>query len=428
MTPFAAVEALRVFLLTDPRQPPIPVGRMAWSGRQRASVFEYDAAFLASGLELSPFRLPLGRGGQLARSDPFEGLHGLFADSLPDGWGRRLTDRRLVQDGIDPGSLTPVDRLSLIGQAGMGALTYAPDRATGPEEHDTLILDQLYAQAARADRDDAVADLVRLERLNGGSTGARPKAMIHVAADGRIMTSAAPDREAWLVKFASRSDPPDSGAVEAAYAEMARLAGLQMPPTRFVPSEDGSAACTGYFMVQRFDRQGLIRRHVHTASGLLHADHRVPSLTYEDLLTLTRKLTGEQRQVDEQFRRAAFNVLAGNRDDHARNHAFVLDLDRKRYMISPAYDLTPSTGMGGEHALTINGRGKDIGPADLQALARHGALPARRASAIIDEVIAAIGSWPRIAERLPMGKPSRTAVGARLDLLLQPFGAGIPAG
>jgi len=419
------VDLLHVSLDIGKGQGPIKIGRLAWSAARRLSVFEYDTAFVAQGVELSPFRLKLSSNAQTARYDPFEGLFGLFADSLPDGWGRRLTDRRLQSQGINPTTLTPVDRLSLIGRTGMGALTYEPDASSPLAGTQDLVLDTLYADAALFDRGEDATDLVRLERLNGGSTGARPKAMIHIAPDGSLWAAPALDREAWIVKFASLSDGPDVGAMEAAYAVMARQAGLRMPETRFFPADapDRKTASNGYFGTKRFDRVGIRRNHVHTAAGALHADYRTPSLTYEDLLTLTRLMTRDQDEVDEQFRRAAFNVLAGNRDDHAKNHAFVLDADQLSYRLTPAYDITQSDGMGGEHALAVNGRGKAIGPDDLKALARHGGLPPARAQRIIEEVIDAIQDWFAIADTLPIARAQRLRTGALLDALLRPFGA-----
>lgn len=424
MTSFKPVGILQVALRHDTKSPPVPMGRLAWSRDRRAAVFEYDAPFLRTGMDLSPFQLPLTSESRVSPTRPFDGMFGLFADSLPDGWGRRITDRRLIHSGVDPRNLNPVDRLALIGSSGMGALTYEPDRSFG-EMPGGLDLDALYRDMARADRDDDIVDFDRLERLNGGSAGARPKAMVHIDASGCLMTTPADDRQAWLVKFAARNDPPDFGAVEAAYAEMARRSGLRISETKFLPSRTKNSGCAGYFATKRFDRQGARRILTHTVAGLLHADHTMPSITYETLLNVTRKITKDQDSVEEQFRRAVFNVVSGNRDDHTKNHAFCFDITARRYQVSPAYDLTPSSGAGGEHACTINHKGKNIGRDDLLVLARHGSIPHERACSIIDEVTNAVRQWPAIADEYGMSRITQKTISAMIDPCLKPFGNSI---
>jgi serine/threonine-protein kinase HipA len=96
----------------------IKMGRLAM--KDRKIYFEYDPSFLELKLSLSPFKLPL-KPGVIVSDDPlFEGLFGIFNDSLPDGWGRLLLDRKLMQMGINPASLTPLDRLSYVGHRGLG--------------------------------------------------------------------------------------------------------------------------------------------------------------------------------------------------------------------------------------------------------------------------------------------------------------------
>lgn len=114
----------------------------------------------------------------------------------------------------------------------------------------------------------------------------------------------------------------------------------------------------------------LARVHVATASGLLHASHLVPSTDYETLLRLTLRLTGDLRLGEAQMRRAVFNVLAHNRDDHTKQHSFTLRDGAWR--LAPAYDLTFSTGAGGEHALTVGGRGTGISAEDLLRMGPRG--------------------------------------------------------
>ena len=411
MNEFPGVHSLAVHISSGGQN--IKVGTLAWSRVNRRAVFEYDPAFLEQGHDLSPWHLRRpgsARQGLMAQAGPFDGLHGLFADSLPDGWGRYLTDRRLAETEIDHRSLTPLDRLSLIGSGGMGALVYSPetafprlDKSISPRlaqagiDIDRIATEIETIQMA-VDGTSGLVDLDELYGLHGGSSGARPKIMAHEMADGRLGTGEAGSMPQWLIKFPARDDDPWIGNVEAAYAMMAGHAGIQMPETRLFPSADRNSAVSGFFGARRFDRamgsSGIAgRRLVHTAAGLAHADHRQPSFSYESLIAMTRHLTKDQLQVEEQFRRAAFNVLSSNRDDHTKNHAFLYDVPTKKWTLTPAYDLTPSAGMGGEHAMTIGGKGTSFDRSDLEVLATKARIGPKAAGEIIDQVIEAIMKW-----------------------------------
>lgn len=369
------------------------VGRLAW--RDRRAWFEYDGAFLQSGLELSPFHLRL-RGGVIeAPTGPFDGLFGLFDDSLPDGWGRLLQDRRATSLGIAPATLTPLDRLAVVGRTALGALAYEPDLGERAEP-DRVDLDELAAASARVLEGAADDVLPELLRLGGSPQGARPKVLVWLRpSDAHVATgSDAPSAEhrRVLVKFAAQSDDAEAGAVEHAYHQLARRAGIDVPDAWLVPSR----ASRGWFAVERFDRTpDGGHRPVHTLCGLLHADHRLPSLDYVGAHAAVHRLTGDQRAVEQLFRRMVFNVVAHNRDDHTKQVSLVLDAEGWR--LAPAYDLTRSDGPGGEHAMAVAGRG-DPDLAAVLAVAKAAGVPARRARAVVDEVgDAVVGGWPAVA-------------------------------
>jgi len=216
------VSALEV-RLADTRD--VRVGRLAQPGRVMA--FEYDPAFLETGLQLSPLHLPLRRGVLEAPPTPFSGLHGVFNDSLPDGWGLLLMDRAFRKRGISRESISAADRLSYLGRRGMGALTYHPE--TGPDdEQDALDLAELAAQSERLLEGSGEDVLPELMRAGGSPGGARPKVVVAWRErDGAIVSGSDEVPEgyrAYIVKFGSREDPPDAGAIELAYAAMARAA------------------------------------------------------------------------------------------------------------------------------------------------------------------------------------------------------------
>lgn len=371
------------------------LGTLAWSGTERRSYFEYAPEFLAMPLLISPFHLMSRTGVIAAPRDPFDGLHGLFNDSLPDGWGRLLLDRRLQRAGIDYHALTPLDRLSAVGRSGMGALTYIPEFSHDIETAGDL--DWFVDQVAMVQAEVDAADIDALQGAQGGSAGARPKIMIGFKRDQNSIIfdygqKLDPSFEHWIVKSRSSDDPSDIGAEEQAYALMARAAGIDMAETRLFNTRKGNRL----FATRRFDRASSGRLHMHTASGLLNASHREPSVTYKMLHKLTLLMTRDTAEVLQMFRRMVFNVLTRNRDDHAKNHAFLMGASGE-WRLSPAYDLTYSSGPGGEHSADIAGEGRAPGTQHMLNVAKAASIPARIANEIIDEVRATVGCWPAFA-------------------------------
>jgi len=371
-----------------------PVGRLAI--RDRIIYFEYNEAFIQKSLEISPFRLPLRRGVIELPQRPFEGLAGVFSDSLPDGWGRLLLDRLLRSQGILPASISPLDRLAHVGLSGMGALVYEPDNS--PADNQGLIdLDHLALQTEQVLQGSSEEVLKELLALNGSSAGARPKALIAVSSDRKQITYGTGQLqqgfEPWLVKFPNTQDGQDSGAIEYVYALMAKEAGVLMPDVHLFSSQKGA----GYFAVKRFDRDGNKRLHMHTAGGLLHSDFRTPSLDYENLLNLTGALTKDIREVEKMYRLAVFNVLAHNRDDHAKNFSFLMD-ENGTWKLAPAYDLTFSSGMNAEQSTSVMGEGRNPKISHLTKLGQDAKLAKKLIEEIIDQTVNALDNWNELAQ------------------------------
>ena len=377
----------------------IPVGRLALDGN--AVVFEYDPAFAASGLSLNPAFGAVRPGLHHPRDrQVFRGLHGVFADSLPDAWGDLLLERRLRRAGISVSSLTVLDRLALVGRRGRGALVYEPADGVDPAAPAgaEVDLNRLARDAGEVLEGHESGVLRELERLGGSSGGARPKVQVALDDAGHARAHEAatlpPGFTDWIVKFRSTADRADIGPLEAAYAEAARHAGIAMPRTRLISAQRGP----GYFATERFDRKPAGGRvHMLSIAGMLDADWAVPSIDYETLLGAVRSATRDEQAVLQMFRRMVFNVVAGNRDDHAKQHALLLDRDGA-WRLSPAYDLTLASGPGNEHYLSVNGRGRDVRRRDLLAAGDAQSIGARHANAIIDEVVAAIDQLPAIAK------------------------------
>lgn len=338
------------------------VGRMALTPEGLCG-FEYDAEWIQSGFSISPFYLPLKPGLILAKRDPFAGNFGVFDDSLPDGWGNLLLDRYLQEKGIDPYKLNILERLSLIGSTGRGALEYRPDKRIATDD-EFLDFDHLAKAAAKIlENKESVGDVDLLYKYGGSSGGARPKVFAKI--EGRE----------WLVKFKATSDLVNVGEVEYGYSLLAKECGILMAETRLFDNR--------YFGVERFDRAPQGKIHTVSAAGLLNADYRIPSLDYSLLLKLTLNLTKDMEQVVEMFRLMVFNVLISNMDDHAKNFSF--QWINGEWRLSPAYDLLPSSGFNGYHTTTINGKGEPT-VADIIAVATQIGLSKQQATNIIEEL------------------------------------------
>ena len=350
------------------------VGTMA-KYKNYYAAFEYEKEWLADGFSISPFSLPLEKKVFIPKIDPFDGLFGVFADSLPDGWGRLLVDRLMRNNGYYPEEMGNLDRLAIVGNSGMGALAYRP--ATELLQTDKMrTLDEIAAECGKVLHEENSSDLDYLFLKGGSSGGARPK----------IMTTV--DGEEWIIKFPSSHDGKDIGKQEFDYAVCAKACGIHMEEVRLFASDK----CSGYFGTKRFDRVGNHKRiHMVSVAGLLETSHRIPNLDYELLMRLTLQLTKDMEECMKLYRLMCFNVFAHNRDDHSKNFTYLYREEEKRWVLSPAYDLTYSNSIGGEHATTVHGNGRNPGREDILAVAKsiglnHG--KAIRVAKEIEEIVA----------------------------------------
>ncbi|MGI8527176.1 MAG: type II toxin-antitoxin system HipA family toxin [Pseudolabrys sp.] len=401
------VERLTVRLGAPDRS--VEVGTLVWSREERRAYFEYGREFLDAPLPLSPINLAVSAGLKAAPYHPFDGLHGLFNDSLPDGWGRLLLDRHVKKQNYDHLALSPLDRLAYVGTKGMGALRYIPEKTCRHSGSGEVDLDWLASQAEQVQREVETADVDRLLEMGGSSGGARPKIMIGLdPKKGMVLedlgTGVPQGYEPWMVKFRSTNDPKEIGSEEYAYSLMASAAGIEMPPTQLLKTSNGS-----YFAVRRFDRPPEGSLHFQTASGLLDADHRTPQIDYDNLLRLTRMLTRDERRVRQVFRRMVFNVLAHNRDDHSKNHAFRMEADGVWHP-TPAYDITLSAGPAGEHSLAVAGEGRAPGRDHIMKVAKDASIPKAEADAIFEEVRSAVAKWPEYASSAALSDPRTSEI------------------
>lgn len=390
---------------------PIAIGRLALQNGR--IYFEYDAEFVKGKLDISPFKLPLKTGVQTFNISLFEGLPGVFNDSLPDGWGRLLLDRVMRSRGYLPESFSALDRLSHVGRSGMGALVYEPEQINQTID-ESISLDVLAKQSRQVLEGGSNEVFAELLALNGSSAGARPKAMIGVNSDKSKIIQGLHQLptgyEPWLVKFSNHQDGEDAGAIEYVYSLMAREAGIEIEETHLFPANKGS----GYFATRRFDQLSNEKRlHMHTACGLLHSDFRIPSLDYQDLIKLTMMLTRDVREAQKMFRLAVFNVLSHNRDDHAKNFSYLMN-EQGKWRFAPAYDLTFSSGPDGEQSTMVIGEAKKPAANHLMQLANLTDLTPKQAQQIIDQTRSALAKWESLAKNFAVSKANISRVKERI--------------
>lgn len=347
------------------------VGTMALY-ENRLAVFEYDGEWLRDGFSISPFSLPLEKKVFVPKIDPFEGLFGVFADSLPDGWGRLLVDRLMRRNGLNPQTIGSLERLAIVGNSGMGALTYRPVILMENVQGD-LSLDEIAGECSRILNTESSENLDYLFAKGGSSGGARPKILTKVG------------EEDWIIKFPSSDDSQNIGKQEYDYALCAQACGLNMEEVRLFPSNKTK----GYFGTKRFDRRGKGEEgkvHMVSAAGLLETSHRIPNLDYDILMKLTLQLTRSMEECEKLYRLMCFNVFAHNRDDHSKNFTYLYEEKAQRWILSPSYDLTYSNSLGGEHATTVNGIGVNPGMEDILAVAEKTGLNVAKSQKTANEI------------------------------------------
>lgn len=396
------------------------VGQLAGNA-MGSIVFQYDPAWLEKGFDLAPASVPFDALANPAARMAFDGLPGVFNDSLPDGWGLLLMDRALKKHmNLDRSQITPLDRLAYMGRRAMGALEYEPELLPG-QNTQVIDLADIAAQSEQILHGETT-DVLEALRICGGSPGgARPKVTVAFSKDMAVCQSGfselPPGYSHWIVKFRNDSrygndDPVDMGRLEMAYADMARAAGLDIPETRLIELTVNRKQ-EAFFAVQRFDREGSRKLHFLSLAGYAYANHRVPCLDYvSGVLPATRKLTRSDEEVEKAFRLMVFNVLAHNKDDHAKNFAYLLDPMKRKWRLAPAYDLTYSEGMANHHTTSINGSGNPTF-ADIKQAALTRKI--KNWSPILDEVRNAVTRWPEFASTYDMTKARINTIRKALD-------------
>ena len=408
----------------------VKVGEL-YKAEGRGIYFVYDKGWLATGFNLSPLTMTWDDKPQLAwNTSLFEGLHGPFADSLPDGWGMLLMDRFFSSTYGEGTHLTvsALDRLAYMGDRGMGAFEYQPS-AEKSERVGPVDISQLYAASIKVQQGETQSVLNALRLAGGSPGGARPKAILALSPDGRNATSAfgpLPQGYAhWIVKFRALHEPVETGSIEFAYAEMARDAGVAMAESTVLSTPMPNGEVEKFFATKRFDREGDRKVHMMTVSALMYANYRVlSSIDYPNLLKLTQTLTKSSVEVEKMARLMIFNALSHNHDDHAKNFAFLCHAperpgEKEVWTLAPAYDVTFSNAMG-EHTTDFGGRnpGKPTRKRILEICSDYKYL---KAEEYIEQTLLALSQWRNVFTRLHIPHKAGEGIFNVLDKLHKDF-------
>lgn len=411
------------------------VGYLFWREDTQTATFEYTPEFRKLGLDLSPVEMPLTQQrvfsfGNISR-ETFLGLPGLFADSLPDAYGKALLDRWLAANGRS--FANPVERLCYQGKRSMGALEFEPAQNDYLESSSNIEIDSLVEtarevlnqkEAFSTNMSDTKEALLNIIKVGTSAGGQRAKAIIAYNDETKEVRSGqieAPDGfEHWLLKLdgvtnAELGDPQHYGKIEYAYHLMAKEAGIEMTECRLL-EENGRA----HFMTKRFDRHRNHKIHMQTLCGIAHYDYKMlRAYSYEQAFQIMRRLRLPYNQAEEMYRRMVFNVVARNQDDHTKNISFLMNQAGK-WKLSPAYDVSwaynPQGNWTSKHQMSINNKWDNITRDDLTTVARN--MNIKHSNEIIEQVIHAVNLWRNFAQQLDIPEPTITQIENTLQLKL----------
>lgn len=362
---------------------------------RRLVYFKYDKEFLNQGINISPFKLDYNDKIQIAPPTPFYGIFGVFADSLPDGWGMLLLNRALEKKGLSLNDINILDQLAYIGDTGKGALIYRPSIEKNQNFSEKIDIDRLKTAMDNVYRGTSVDIIDELMFLGGSSGGARPKANVGYNSKTNELIHGQDilpkGFEHWIIKFPSSEDPKDIANIEYAYYKMALDANISMSECKLFESTKGLKI----FGTKRFDRVGNNRLHMHSMAGLMHDNFRLSTIDYGHIINTAYQLEGSAKARREVLRLAIFNIYSHNRDDHSKNFSWIMN-ETGQWSLSPAYDLTYSSTYIDEHSTRVAGEGAKPGRKNILELANEFSI--NKVDELINQVHDSLENWPTVAK------------------------------
>ncbi|MEC4004167.1 type II toxin-antitoxin system HipA family toxin [Flavobacterium sp. SUN052] len=400
------IQKIKAFLHLDDT---IEIGDMVEN--QGKIYFKYHPDFVALGLEISPFKMKLSNEILVPKEQHFEGLFGVFSDSIPDGWGRLLLDRKLLSLGLNLNDISPLDRLPYLDRNVVGAITYQPEFENDYSNAHQIDLDTIFNEIETVLSGTSEDVIDELYQLGGSSGGARPKILVgYNPKSDELMYGKCnlPDGfEHWIIKFPASNDLKDIALIEFTYNQMAKNAGIEVNEFRLFKSKTGNY----FFGSKRFDRVQNQKVHLHSVCGLLHDNFRMSTLDYGHIMDCAFTLEKDFKAYEKVLRLATFNVLAHNRDDHSKNFSFLMDKNGK-WNFAPAYDLTFSNSSFGFHSTTVAGESKNPTLEHLKELAKH--FGVKNSTTIFDEVRSSISEFTTLGINVGITKDSLNLINESL--------------
>jgi serine/threonine-protein kinase HipA len=412
------------------------LGTIDWNEQKGSAVFQYSESSFLNAREPSPFLMPKeGRTYETNRDHiNFHDLPYLLSDSMPDDFGNVMMKEWLRQKSLTYDDINPVDRLTYVGKRGMGALEYEPINHNSSSNFSVDVKELLRVAKNVLEGKQEVKykdlneeSLTEILRIGTSVGGARAKALIAIKEDskGKIIEIKPGDilqpkgYSYWLLKIdganeKSLGESDGIGKIEFAYYQMARKCGIHMSESR-IYNENGRF----HFLTKRFDRTEKGEKiHMQTFGSLVGVDFKKQKASsYEELFKTMKRLKSNYQQLEQQFRRAVFNIVARNHDDHVKNFSFLMEKNGD-WKISPAYDITYSYSPGGTwtsvHQSSINGKYDDFKLSDLIEFGNFFGI--KNNKNIIQEIIEAVSKWGDIAREIEIPESTISIIEKNLRL------------
>lgn len=365
--------------------------------------FEYSEEWLKDPKSFSIDReLPLVKGRMFAH----DGIFKCFTDAMPDRWGKYIIRLKLRQQGSFKGNVSEFDYIKNVDNSiRTGAFVIGEEKTTFrvPSISDLHEMNEISKIVEKHYQSHSFppSQIIDESFLTAASAvgGARPKACVK---DGEDL---------YIAKFPSISDDIDKGKWEHFAHRMAAECGIDVAETRIVESDKGDSI----LLSKRFDREGTRRIHMASSMSLLGYDDGTDGSSGKGYCDIVEFIVGNcadaEKNLEELYRRVAFNICIGNCDDHFRNHSFLLT--EKGWTLSPAYDLNPS--LDRHHAILIN---SDTDESDLDILIDSSdeyMLDAKTAKGIVSDVVREMKYWEKIARDCGLSRSEMNYFRDRFD-------------
>ncbi len=385
------------------------IGKVGYDENQRKSSFQYNPEFLKENKYKNLFPYILRRVENVQVFSEFEGetyrrLPPMIADSLPDMFGNIVFKEWLEANHQEFSAITPLEQLSYVGNRGMGALEFVPNKklplntTINVEQITEVVKKVIDLKTSISEKGLSDKALLTIFKIGTSAGGARPKIVVSEHKEtGKLIPGDleySDDFNHYLVKLSvDENQGYSKEKIEFIYYQLAIDVGIEMMPSKLIDNK--------HFATLRYDRIEGVKQHILTASGMTGWDFKKPeNSSYENLFKLAVDLKLPHKDIQQLFKRMVFNLVFANIDDHLKNFSFIYDDNQDKWNLAPAYDLTyPLDALLNftkvSRALSINSKRTGITRNDILGIADSFTI--KNANGIIDEVVAKTQSFEELA-------------------------------